>query len=306
MRYAFRHALLQEAVTPPRRPATRRALHLRIAGARERAAPELARTEPDTRGQAPGGGGRARPGGLRTASTPGAWRWPGRRTWRLSISSRARSPTSRDGRTTTSRADFELDLRILLGNALISVRGYASLEVAECYARARELCRRIGDDARLLPVLYGLWVNAFVRARHERVLELGVELRELAERRDPGVLIVAERAVGWPLFCMGRFAEAREYLDRIPELHERAGGRPLHLLYGQDPAAAGLATGAWALWGCGDERGRRGAGGAGDRAGARHRAPADAHLRARHRRAARGVPRRPAGGRGPARSRRSR
>ena len=121
-----------------------------------------------------------------------------------------------------------------------------------CYGRARELCRRTGDDARLLPVLYGLWVNAFVRARHERALTIGLELRQLAERRDPGVLIIAERAVGWPLFCTGRFADAREHLDRIPTLQESTDQRPLRFLYGQDPAVAGLATGAWALWGCGE------------------------------------------------------
>src|SRR4030095_1271518 len=87
---------------------------------------------------------------------------------------------------------------------------------------------------------------------HERALAVGLELRELAERRDPGVLIVAERAVGWPLVCMGRFADAREHLDRIPALRESTDERPLRFLYGQDPAAAGLATGAWALWGCGE------------------------------------------------------
>jgi adenylate cyclase len=136
----------------------------------------------------------------------------------------------------------------------LSSRGYAALEVAETYARARALCAQTGDDTRLLPVLYGLWVNAFVRARHDQVLELGLELRELAERHDTGVLIVAERAVGWPLICMGRFEEARVHLDRIPALHDPTGSRPPRYLYGQDPSVAGLATGAWALWGCGEER----------------------------------------------------
>ena len=122
--------------------------------------------------------------------------------------------------------------------------------MGEEYARARELCARTGDDARLLPVLYGQWLNHFVRARLEHALDLGRELRELAERHDTGVLIVAERAVGWPLVCMGRFAEGRASLDRIAALHEPA--RPLRFAYGQDPAVAGLATGAWALWGCGE------------------------------------------------------
>jgi hypothetical protein len=151
-------------------------------------------------------------------------------------------------------ADLELDVRILLGNALISWRGYASADAAACYERARELCEGRGDDSRELPVLYGLWVNAFVRARHGRALELGFELRALAERRDPSVLVVAERAVGWPLICMARFEDAREHLDRVVQL-QPADPRPLRFLYGQDPAAAGIATGAWALWGCRDPSG---------------------------------------------------
>ena len=45
---------------------------------------------------------------------------------------------------------------------------------------------------------------------------------------------------------------AREHLDRIPALARTADQRPLRFVYGQDPQVAGLATGAWALWGCGD------------------------------------------------------
>jgi predicted ATPase/DNA-binding SARP family transcriptional activator len=250
VRYAFRHALLQEGVSRSLGDNARRALHLQIARALERAVRDIARHEPESVAhhfEAAGEPGRAVSYRLEA----------GRLALARSANVEAADQLMRaigdlsafpDGE---SREDLELDLRILLGNALISLRGYASDEVAECYARAHELCRRVGDDARVLPVLYGLWVNAFVRARHERVLDLGLELRELAERRDPGVLIVAERAVGWPLVCMGRFAEGRDHLDRILELHEPAEQRPLRFLYGQDPAVAGIATGAWALWGCG-------------------------------------------------------
>jgi predicted ATPase len=250
VRYAFRHALFQEGIGESLADDARRSLHLRIARALERTVRDLARHEPETIArhfEAAGAPGRAVSYRLEA----------GRLAIARSANVEATDQLTRaigdleafpDGE---SRADLELDLRILLGNALISLRGYASPEVAECYARARELCVRTGDDARLLPVLYGLWVNAFVRAEHERDFDLGLELLELAARRDPGVLIVAERAVGWPLVCMGRFEEAREHLDRIPVLHEPAEQRPLRFLYGQDPTVAGLATGAWALWGCG-------------------------------------------------------
>ena len=250
VRYAFRHALLQEGVRNSMAAGMRRSLHLRIARALERS-PELAHAEPDTLAQhLEGAGEPERAVSFRLDA--------GRMALSRSANVEAADQLARaiadleEVGGDEGHDDLELDLRILLGNALISVRGYAAPEVEGCYWRARELCRRTGEDVRLLPVLYGLWVNAFVRARHARVLELGVELRELAERLDPGALIVAERAVGWPLVCMGRFAEAREHLDRIPGLHQPADQRGLRFLYGQDPAVAGLATGAWALWGCGE------------------------------------------------------
>ena len=251
-RYLFRHALVQEAVTHSLPEAARQTLHLRIARALERTAPDVTRAEPETvarhfeAGGEPGRGHAYRVEAGRVAVGRSA------NLEAVDQLTRALADLEQYG-VSASRADIELDVRILLGNALISVRGYASPEVEDCYMRARELCREFGDDARLLPVLYGLWVNAFVRARHERVLELGLELHELAARRDPAVLIVAERAVGWPLLCMGRFAEAREHLDRIPGLERSSDHRPLRFAYGQDPAVAGLATGAWALWGCGDD-----------------------------------------------------
>ncbi len=251
-RFIFRHALVQEAVRLSLPEPARRELHLRIARALERTAPDVTRAEPETvarhfeAGGEPGRGHAYRVEAGRLAVGRSA------NLEAVDQLTRALADLERYG-DSESRADIELDVRILLGNALISVRGYASPEVEDCYRRARELCRGFRDDARLLPVLYGLWVNAFVRARHERVLELGLELHELAARRDPAVLIVAERAVGWPLICMGRFVEAREHFDRIPALRRSTDHRPLRFAYGQDPAVAGLATGAWALWGCGDD-----------------------------------------------------
>lgn len=252
VRYAFRHALLQEAVHHAMADRQRRSLHLRIAHALERGATDLARAEPDVVARHLEGAGeparavsyRAEAGRLALSRSANV----------EAVDQLTHALADLDASPRGERGDdVELDLRIPLGNALISGRGYASPDAERCYTRARELCRSTGDDVRLLPVLYGLWVNGFARARHPHVLELGLELRELAERRDPPVLIVAERAVGWPLVCMGRFTEARVYLDRIPDLRRRAEDEPLRFLYGQDPAVAGLAAGAWALWGCGED-----------------------------------------------------
>ncbi len=257
LRYAFRHALVHESVSEIPRGRARRALHLRIARALERALPELARTEPERLAHH-----------LEQAGEPGravAYRLDaGRAALARSAGAEAVDQLTHgladldELPEDERRSELELAVRIPLGHALLALRGYASPEAARCYDRARTLCERTGAPASLLPVLCGSWAGALARAEHERGLALGQELRAQAAEHDPAAVIVGELAVGWPLVCLGRFAEARAALERIPE----PGDAALRLRYGQDPAVAGLAAGAWALWGCGAsgeaaERGER-------------------------------------------------
>ena len=43
----------------------------------------------------------------------------------------------------------ELDLQTALGPAWMAAKGYAAPEVEQAYARARELCRQLGENSRL-------------------------------------------------------------------------------------------------------------------------------------------------------------
>ena len=47
------------------------------------------------------------------------------------------------------RDEREIALRVELGQALVSTKGYAAKEVEEVYTRARELSEQYGDDALL-------------------------------------------------------------------------------------------------------------------------------------------------------------
>src|SRR5207244_647599 len=58
---------------------------------------------------------------------------------------------------TTETLSDELDIRIVLGPALIGLKGAAAPEVHGVYARAEELVEHLGDTARRFPVLWGLW-----------------------------------------------------------------------------------------------------------------------------------------------------
>jgi predicted ATPase len=51
----------------------------------------------------------------------------------------------------------ELVLQTTVGVPLIAVKGMAAPEVQRAYARAHQLCRKVGDAPQLFPALFGLW-----------------------------------------------------------------------------------------------------------------------------------------------------
>jgi tetratricopeptide (TPR) repeat protein len=154
----------------------------------------------------------------------------------------------------TARAQEELRVQIALGNALITAKGYAAPETVDAYAVARQMCERLGDGPHFLPVLYGLWNHAVVGGRHQSALELAEAFLELAERTDDNAVVVAHRAVGWPLVFLGRVGEALVHLGQIPESLDESLTSTLVASYGEDPAATGLSAMSFALWLAGDDQ----------------------------------------------------
>jgi tetratricopeptide (TPR) repeat protein len=151
---------------------------------------------------------------------------------------------------TPERDQRELPLQLILGNALIALKGHASLEFEESFLRARELCRRIGETPYLLPTLYGLSAVQLVRGKLRLALELGEEFLSQAERQQDPAVVVALRSVAMPLYSLGEFTRAREHLERLVALYSSERHRYLTWLYGQEPGMAGhlyLAQTLWAL-----------------------------------------------------------
>ncbi len=141
------------------------------------------------------------------------------------------------------RTEQEIALQIGLGNAIIAARGVGSAEVEKTFARARELCREVGDTRHLFPVLFGLWMYYFVRADHRVSQELAEQLLVFAERRRERVpLMVAHRTLGTQLFHRGELTRARAHLERSIGLYAPDFDRPLAFLYTHDPRVAGLSV----------------------------------------------------------------
>jgi predicted ATPase len=135
------------------------------------------------------------------------------------------------------RARTELALQMALGRAFTATRGHASPAVAAAYARARELCSRLGDHSQMFPVLCGSLAVHFVGAEHRAARQLGEELFRLATAaQDAALLVHAHYALGDIDSAMGEFTSALAHYDRAVELCDQLDPRSLPLLFGQHPA----------------------------------------------------------------------
>jgi class 3 adenylate cyclase/predicted ATPase len=217
--YLFKHALVRDAVYGTLLRARRRDLHAAIARALEERRKAGTADGPETVAHH-----------LTEAGLPGPaatwWLEAGLlaaarsayveavRHLRRGLDVLADLPPSRE------RAERELGLWRALGAALAVVRGYAGPEVGEAFARALPLCRELGNDNEIFPVLYGLWVHRLNRAEYADAGETAREFMERAEQgKDAGVILTGHTLVGSVWLMQGRFAAAREAYERTIALY---------------------------------------------------------------------------------------
>jgi class 3 adenylate cyclase/predicted ATPase len=147
------------------------------------------------------------------------------------------------------RVQRELKLQIALGGPLVMTKGYAAAEVEQVYARARDLCRQLGETPQLFPVLVGLWVFYLVRAELGKAHELGHQLLRLAQSvQDPALLLEAHNTIAHSSFYRGEFSTALEHAEQCIALYDVKKHHSLALLYVHDPGVFSFNIAAWSLW----------------------------------------------------------
>jgi predicted ATPase len=137
-----------------------------------------------------------------------------------------------------------------LGPALMTTRGYAALEVAAAYSRARELCQQAEETPELFPVLWGMWLLYLGRAEHETARELAEQCLSLARRLDaPALLLEAHLTLGVSWFYLGQLSQAHTHLEQGIRLYDPQQHHALAFRYGNvDPGVGCLAYAGWTLW----------------------------------------------------------
>jgi TOMM system kinase/cyclase fusion protein len=153
---------------------------------------------------------------------------------------------------TPERAQSELTFQIALGTSLMAAQGYAAPEVGQALARARELCRQVGETPQLFPVLWGLTAFHEVRAEFQTARELAEQLLRLAQSvQDPALLMGAAFCLGGPPVMQGELTRAREHLERGIALYDPQQHRSYVSLVGEDLGVSCRGWVSYALWGLG-------------------------------------------------------
>jgi predicted ATPase/class 3 adenylate cyclase len=246
--YRFKHALIQEAASQSLLRSTRQQYHQRIAQALEAQFPEIVETQPELVAHHYMEAGRSEP-----ALT--YWQHAGQRALQRSANLEAVQHLTKGLEVlqtlpdTVERTQCELALQIALGPALLATEGYGAPEVETTYARARELCQRVGEPSQHFSVLFGLRLLYQQRAEFQTARALEAQLFELAQcLQAPGLLLVAHQALGTSAYWQGEFTQARVHLEQGLALYASQPHDALPADAVQHPAVACLALVARALW----------------------------------------------------------
>jgi hypothetical protein len=150
---------------------------------------------------------------------------------------------------TPERLQYEIDLLVPLGAAWAQARGWSAPEVGQVYARARELCQRLGEPLQLPVVLLRQFMWCVPRAEWQTAHELGEHMRTLAQRQShPVFLLSAHIMLGVSLIFRGEVAAAHAHFAQGSALYVPAYHRAPVAHHGIDLGVFARGYAALSLW----------------------------------------------------------
>jgi predicted ATPase/class 3 adenylate cyclase len=152
--------------------------------------------------------------------------------------------------TTSSpeRISKEIALRTTLARALIATKGYTP-EAEDALASAVDLFERGADARQQFTVLRGLVSLYDYRAEFDKVISLGAEILELAERENnPRMLIDGHLVAGMTKMFLSDLQAGLDHFDTAIALFPKLPVRSSYAGVGNDSRVACLTTSAITLW----------------------------------------------------------
>ncbi len=218
--YIFKHALLEDALYNALIKSKRQQFHGRIAQVLEAQFPQIVETQPELLAH------HFTEAGLIERSI-GYWLAAGLRAQEQFANIEAISHLTKGLELLATLAESpgrdinELALLNPLGSVYQAALGYAAHEVGPAFARARELCQKIGQTTQLFAVMWGNWSWHLVRGDLQLCMDLAGEMMTLAKNsKDRGMIMEAYVAPAVTLFYRGDFAACRKYCEEAIAQYE--------------------------------------------------------------------------------------
>jgi class 3 adenylate cyclase/predicted ATPase len=248
VRFAFKHALLRDAIYDSLLRSKRQQIHADIAASLENDFPGLAENQPEVLAY-------HHQEAAHHQRAIHCWLKSGQRALAHSANVEAIAHFRNALQLlnvlpeTPERTKQEIDIQLALGIPLIAVQGYASEETREAFSRARTLCLRLGNIPEYFQALYGLCMHSWMCAKHDEALPMAEEfLSRSRALSDPVLLMVAHRVMGSTLLTIGDFQSSVNHFEETIKLSSGKGKQPLSGLYMVEPQVASLLLLSWDLW----------------------------------------------------------
>jgi len=239
--YAFKHALVQDAVHGTLLRNVRRQLHAQIAEALEAHSPELMNTQPELFAQ------HYEEAGL-VEKSAAYWGKAGQRSAARSAMAEAATQLQRGLDQLAllpnnhERQRQELEFWCALGAVLQVVKGFAAPESGNTYNRARELWEQLGSPSEFLQVPFGQSLYHMNRGELDLALRFDEDLLRLSrQRNDSAGLVLSHQSFGRNLLFSGRFDSSRSHLEEALALYSPIFHRRLPHQMGTCPDVASRA-----------------------------------------------------------------
>ena len=247
--YRFKHALVRDAAYQSLLKSRRQQLHSRVAKILRDRFPDRAETEPELLAH------HATEGGLLDEAVSYWYKAGLRANYRsahaeavahltkgLDLLAQLPESSARDSR--------EVDLQLALGVPSAGIAGHWSVEAMVAYARAKELCDRLGGEtSRLFPALRGLWTGNRGRGQIHKARELADQLLEIAQRSgDRSLLLEAHHAQWSTQYGFGDWRAVGEHAAQGLALYRPEHFSHAFLYGGHDSAVCATAHAGVSLW----------------------------------------------------------